>query len=182
MKSMETWVKSKWQKRGAFFVEKGRPSAKTIAIAAVFVAVFAVATLVAQRAAIVLISSDSRFTQAEHQKGERLFSEKVRPILSRKCTKCHGEDDARSGLRVDSREALLCGGHRGPAITLGEPDRSLLIKSILQTGELKMPRRGKLSAEEIQAISDWIKDGAPWPQETSPTWKDQLAKVVNCVL
>ena len=40
----------------------------------------------------------------------------------------------------------------------------------------------KLSAEEIQAISDWIKDGAPWPQETNPSWKEQLEKVVNCIL
>ena len=179
---MDTWVKSKWQKCRAFFVEKGRLSARRIAIASLFVAVFAVATLVAQRAAIVLISSDSRFTQAEHLEGERLFSEKVKPILNRKCGKCHGEDDARSGLRVDSREGLLCGGHRGPAVTLGDPDNSLLIKSVLQTGELKMPRRGKLSPEEIQSLSVWIRDGAPWPQETSPSWKQQLEKVMNCVL
>ncbi len=179
---MDSWVKSKWQKSKALFVEKGRLSARRIAIAAFFVAAFAVATLVAQRAAIVLISSESRFTQAEHQEGNRLFSEKVKPILNRKCGKCHGEDDARSGLRVYSREGLLCGGHRGPAIIVGDPDQSLIIKSVLQTGELKMPRRGKLSPEEIQSLSVWIKDGAPWPQETSPSWTQQLEKVVNCVL
>ena len=179
---MATWVESNWQKCRALFFEKGKPSARRIAIAALFVAVFAVATLVAQRAAIVLISSNSRFTPAEHAEGEKLFSEKVKPILNRKCGKCHGEDDARSGLRVDSREGLLCGGHRGPAIKLGDPDNSLLIKSVLQTGELKMPRRGKLSPEEIQSLSVWIKDGAQWPQESSPSWKQQLVKVVNCVL
>ena len=147
-----------------------------------FVSFFALATLVAQRASRVLLIPSAKFTPAEQAEGGQLFNDKVKPILKRRCGKCHGEDDARSGLRVDSREALLCGGHRGPAIELGKPDSSLLIQSVLQTGDLKMPRRGKLSPEEIQALSDWIKDGAPWPQAGTPTWKDQLVKVVDCVL
>ena len=88
----------------------------------------------------------------------------------------------RSGLRVDSREALLCGGHRGPAIRLGDPNDSLLVQSVLQSGDLKMPRRGKLSPDEVQALADWIKDGAPWPQGGNRSWKEKLVKVVDCVL
>jgi len=65
---------------------------------------------------------------------------------------------------------------------LGDAGNSWLIKSVLQTGKLKMPRRGKLSPEEVQALSDWIKDGAPWPREISPSWEQQLAKVVDCIL
>jgi|SRR5450432_49537 len=157
-------------------------SRKVIAVGAVFLAALAVATLVYARVPFLRADTSSRFSPTERAEGEQLFSQQVKPILNRKCTKCHGEDDSRSGLRVDSREALLCGGKRGPAITLGKPDDSLLIQSVRQTGDLKMPRRGKLTPEEVQALADWIKDGAPWPEPKDRGWKDQLVKVVDCVL
>jgi predicted CXXCH cytochrome family protein len=157
-------------------------SRKVIAVASVVLVILAVASLLYARVPFLRPDKSSRFTPAERAEGEQLFFQKVKPILDRKCTKCHGEDDSRSGLRVDSRETLLCGGHRGPAITLGDPDGSLLIQSVRQTGELKMPRRGKLSPEEIKALADWIKDGAPWPQGGHRSWSDQLVKVVDCVL
>lgn len=157
-------------------------SRRVLAVAAVFLAALAVATFLYARVPFLRVDPSSRFTPAERAEGEQLFTERVKPILNRKCTKCHGEDDSRSGLRVDSREALLCGGKRGPAIALGKPDDSLLIQSVRQTGDLKMPRRGKLTPEEVQALTDWIKDGAPWPERTDRGWKDQLVKVVDCVL
>jgi predicted CXXCH cytochrome family protein len=157
-------------------------SRKLMALVSVFLVVFAVAGLLYARVPFLRLDSSSKFTPSERAEGEQLFSQQVKPILNRKCTKCHGEDDSRSGLRVDSREALLCGGKRGPAIALGNPDDSLLIQSVRQTGDLKMPRRGKLTPEEVQALADWIKDGAPWPERADRGWKDQLVKVVDCVL
>ena len=47
--------------------------------------------------------------------GQRFYIEKIRPILSQKCYKCH-TDQPNSRFRVDSRETLLKGGKRGPAI------------------------------------------------------------------
>lgn len=96
--------------------------------------------------------------------GDALFTAKIKPVLDGQCLRCHGPSLPRGGLRVDSREALLQGGGRGPAIVPGHPEQSLLIEAVHQTGELKMPRRGKLSDEEIQALTDWIKVGAPWPK------------------
>lgn len=177
-----TGLKSGWQAARPRIAYNRGLSAKKILVVVIFLALFAVATLMAQRASRVIFASSSKFTPQQRAVGQRLFLEKVKPLLNRRCGKCHGEDDARSGLRVDSREALLCGGHRGPAITPGNADDSLLIQSVLQTGELKMPRRGKLSPEEIQSLSDWIADGAPWPQVSNPSWKEQFVKVVGCVL
>jgi hypothetical protein len=91
------------------------------------------------------------------------FESKVRPILVNNCSVCHG-DAAMSGLRVDSREGLLKGGSMGPAIIPGDPDASLLIRSVRQTGDLKMPKGGKLKPQEVDALSEWIKSGAPWPE------------------
>jgi len=95
--------------------------------------------------------------------GNDLFATSVRPLLISQCFSCH-TDSANSGLRVDSREALLKGGSRGAAIVPGDPDKSLLIQAVEQTGDLKMPKDGKLSPEEVQTLIAWVKMGAPWSE------------------
>ena len=70
-----------------------------------------------------------------------------------------------AGLRVDSREALIRGGETGPAIVPGAPDKSALLKAVQHAeGFPRMPRgRAKLAAQDIEAIEQWIRDGAVWP-------------------
>ncbi len=93
--------------------------------------------------------------------GQRFYIEKIRPILSQKCYKCH-TDQPNSRFRVDSREAILQGGKRGPSIVPGDPDNSLLIQAVRQTGELKMPKDSKLDDQEVADLVAWVKMGAPW--------------------
>jgi hypothetical protein len=90
------------------------------------------------------------------------FEKQVRPVLTSGCYSCHGPQQQFSSLRVDSREALLKGGNRGPAIIPGDPKLSLLARAVRHDG-LKMPVGGKLPAEQIEAIEKWIADGAVWP-------------------
>ena len=92
------------------------------------------------------------------------FETKVRPVLADNCFACHTA--SRMGdLRVDSRQALLKGGKSGPAIVPGDPDKSLLITAVRQTTEkLKMPMGGKLKKEEVDALVEWIRGGAVWPE------------------
>jgi uncharacterized membrane protein len=94
--------------------------------------------------------------------GSDFFENKVRPILANNCYSCHTEDPA-AGLHVDSRDGLLKGGKSGPAIVPGDPAKSLMIEAVAQTGHLKMPKGGKLTADEVQTLTDWVKIGAPWP-------------------
>jgi cytochrome c553 len=95
--------------------------------------------------------------------GDDFFETNVRPIFANICSNCHG-DSATSGLRVESRESLLNGGSRGPAIVPSDPDKSLMIQAVRQTGELKMPKGGKLTPGQVQSLTDWVKMGAPWPR------------------
>ena len=68
-------------------------------------------------------------------------------------------------LRLDSREALLQGGSRGPAIAPGDPSSSLLVKAVSYTSiDLKMPPTGKLSDDEVDHLEAWIRMGAPDPR------------------
>src|SRR6187399_418913 len=86
------------------------------------------------------------------------FEKNVRPVLVRNCQECHGAKAEQSGLRLDSRAALLKGGARGPAITPGDPRTSLLVKAIRHE-DLKMPLGGRLKPEEIDAIEEWVRKG-----------------------
>ena len=106
----------------------------------------------------------------------RHFEEKIRPVLATKCQICHGEQVQTSGLSLTSREALLKGGTRGPAIVPGSPDESLLLAALEQSGPLQMPPTGPLDTEEIEAFRTWVRAGAAWgkaagaPAEAATLW------------
>jgi mono/diheme cytochrome c family protein len=99
------------------------------------------------------------------------FEETIRPLLVERCFECH-TNDASGGLRLDTREALLIGGESGSAIEPGNPDESLLIKVVQHVAKYpRMPKRAsKLPPQEISALVEWVRAGAPWPEskETGP--------------
>ena len=92
------------------------------------------------------------------------FEAKVRPVLAAHCWECHGPQKQKSGLRLDSREAVLRGGETGPAVMVGKAGESLLVEAIGYSGSIQMPPRGKLDSAEIAALTDWVKLGMPWPE------------------
>ncbi len=102
--------------------------------------------------------------------GLEFFEKKIRPLLHDQCNNCHGNDPKkiRGGLRLDSLAAVLKGGDNGPALVAGKPDDSLLIKAVRQTGDLKMPPKGKLAPSAIADLERWVKMGAPMPGEGGP--------------
>src|SRR4029453_16243668 len=55
------------------------------------------------------------------------------------------------------------GGRSGAALVPGDPDKSLIIQAVLQTSDkLKMPKGGRLRPDEIEALTEWVRAGAPW--------------------
>jgi Protein of unknown function (DUF1553)/Protein of unknown function (DUF1549)/Planctomycete cytochrome C len=97
------------------------------------------------------------------------FEAKVRPVLADSCFKCHGPTKQSGGLRLDSRASILEGGDAGPAVVVGEPDKSPLVLAARHEGELKMPPKGKLSEPAVESLSNWVKMGAPWPDAPAPS-------------
>ncbi|MCS6777287.1 MAG: DUF1549 domain-containing protein, partial [Chthonomonadaceae bacterium] len=94
------------------------------------------------------------------------FETRVRPLLVEQCFQCHSatQNVAMGRLQMDSRTKLLRGGGRGPAIVPGKPEESLLIRAIQHTDpQLQMPPNGKLTAEQIATLTEWIRRGAFWP-------------------
>ena len=90
------------------------------------------------------------------------FETNVRPLLFEKCMSCHNDKLQQGGTRLDSREAILKGGGSGPAMILGDPEKSRIITAIHYDTGLKMPPAGKLKPAEIATLTQWVKMGAPW--------------------
>jgi hypothetical protein len=101
------------------------------------------------------------------------FNRDIRPILSNRCFKCHGPDEANqeAGLRLDHREAAiqeLDSGER--AIVPGHADSSELVARIMSDDpDLVMPpphTKVSLSADEKRMLAAWVEAGA----EYAPHW------------
>lgn len=69
-------------------------------------------------------------------------------------------------MRLDSREAILKGGDGGKVVIAGGPDRSRLVDAIRYGDELQMPPKQQLGDREIEALTQWIKLGMPWPDSS----------------
>lgn len=106
---------------------------------------------------------------------EKLFAEKIEPLIAAKCLSCHGNGKKLEGkLDLRSRAGALKGGDSGqPAISPGNPGKSLLLLAVSRRDrELKMPPKenDRLNRDEVAQIERWIAAGAPWPAKKSGAW------------
>lgn len=118
------------------------------------------------------------------------FNRDISPILSDRCFKCHGPDEAArkltGGLRLDSFDGatveLENGGH---AIVPGDPAKSLVMQRLLASDERKrMPPADSnltITRAEIHLIERWIAEGAEYSKHWSfvPPEKGTAPAVVN---
>jgi cytochrome c553 len=95
----------------------------------------------------------------------RLFREKVAPVLETRCVRCHGDTASKGDLNLTTLANLFKGGKSGPAVVPRKPDESVLLDKI--TGNPpEMPLKEKpLSEDEVAGIRNWIEDGAEWPRQ-----------------
>ena len=94
-----------------------------------------------------------------------LYDRVIQPILDAKCVACHNDTKSKGELRMDSFDALLIGGKKGPTLIENNAAGSLMIERAQLPLDHKehMPPEGKvqLSEAELEAISWWIDQGAP---------------------
>jgi hypothetical protein len=100
----------------------------------------------------------------------KFFEEKVRPILSESCYKCHSVEAGKSkgGLTLDTVQGWKKGGDNGPAIVPGDVKGSLVLTAVrYEDSDTAMPPSssgGKLPADKIKILEEWVKMGAPDPR------------------
>src|SRR5437016_435068 len=101
------------------------------------------------------------------------FNRDIRPLLSDRCFKCHGPDQAsrKAKLRLDRPEdAYAERKSHGHAIAPGKPAQSLVVQRIFSTDpdEMMPPSDSHLvlSQAEKEKIRRWIAEGARY----QPHW------------
>ena len=93
------------------------------------------------------------------------YNTQVKPILNKKCLRCHGGVRQNGGFSLLTRDQALAATESGqPAIIPGHASKSEMMKRILSDDpEIRMPMDGDpLSQKEIQILSDWIDQDLPW--------------------
>jgi mono/diheme cytochrome c family protein len=97
------------------------------------------------------------------------YTTKVKPIFETNCGRCHLGTNHRGGLNLDTRDAMLKGGHDGAVIVPGDPGKSLLVKLIRHEGPaddpmpMPPPPKEKISDADIATVTAWVKAGAVMP-------------------
>ncbi|MEO1012097.1 MAG: PSD1 and planctomycete cytochrome C domain-containing protein [Bacteroidota bacterium] len=106
------------------------------------------------------------------------FSTQIKPILNDKCITCHGGVKKNGGFSLLFKEEAFAVTESGkPAIIPGNASGSEFIKRLHEEDpELRMPyEKPKLSDEEIDLLTRWVDQGAPWGQH----WAYVLPEKVN---
>jgi hypothetical protein len=106
-------------------------------------------------AALVLVRLDAAEPEVVN------FEEHVKPILREHCLKCHGEDEQKADLNLQTHASALKGGSGGPAVVAGRSSQSLLFKSITDPddGARMPPKKPMIPQAQITVIQRWIDAG-----------------------
>ncbi len=120
-------------------------------------------------ALVATVLTEGGRADQEGPKGEVRYNRDVRPILSNHCFKCHGPDQKKGGLDLQSREAALKDNKSGqPAIVPGKSAESELIRRVLGEGDgPRMPPKGKselLTKAQVATLRAWIDQGAKYEE------------------
>ena len=72
------------------------------------------------------------------------YAKDIRPILEPSCFRCHRDQRAKAGLKLNSLEGVLHGGEDGKVVTPGDSKKSLLVIAAAQIDEetAMPPKRG----------------------------------------
>ena len=99
----------------------------------------------------------------------------IRPILSDNCYACHGPDakTRQADLRLDTKEGAFSEPSGYPVLVPGKPEESeLYLRLVSEDETYRMPPSDfnkTLTPEQIEALTQWIREGAEWEEHWSFT-------------
>src|SRR5687767_11705530 len=87
------------------------------------------------RGFLALVFFAGVFTQNARLSGQKapVTDKDIVPVLQQKCFQCHGEALKMGNLDLRTRESMLKGGDKGPAIVAGNADQSMLMHRVTGT-------------------------------------------------
>jgi hypothetical protein len=96
------------------------------------------------------------------------YQANIKPLLEANCVSCHvpgGAGYEKSGLRMDSYEALMKGTQFGPVVVPGSSVSSTLFRLVSGKADpsIRMPHgQAALPEESVKMIGAWIDQGAKY--------------------
>jgi len=97
-----------------------------------------------------------------------LWTGTVQPLLDVHCVKCHGPLKQKSGLELDTPEAVMKGGDEGRVVVPGKPEESRLYTNTAPDADPHMPPKKQLTEADREQVRDWILSMTTSPLETTP--------------
>lgn len=85
-----------------------------------------------------------------------LWKMSVQPLLDQNCVKCHGPLKKKSGLELDTVEAVLKGNEDGAIVVAGKPDESRLVAAFAKDADPHMPPKKQLDEHDIAVVRAWV--------------------------
>ena len=90
------------------------------------------------------------------------FEDHVKPIFREHCTSCHNANDKKSGLALDSYQAVLTGGSGGEVVAAGDLDSSRLYALTAHKEQPFMPpKQDMIPQAKVDLLKVWIEQGMP---------------------
>ncbi len=90
------------------------------------------------------------------------YNADIKPFVARYCLECHNHEEPKGGLNLETYQALLEGGKKGPVLTPGKADASRIVRLVEHKDKPFMPpkKAKQPRPEEIAALRAWIDAGA----------------------
>ena len=98
-------------------------------------------------------------------RAQKHASETEALAVLQRCAQCHGPSLQMAKLDLSTREGMLKGGEKGPAVVPGNAAASPLYRRVagLEKPVMPMAPVPALKADEVALLKDWIDQGAGWP-------------------
>lgn len=116
---------------------------------------------------LVLLSPASAFVVGQDENLKVDFVSEIKPILENNCFRCHCEEEAEGGYRIDIRDEAM------EYIESGDAENSSLYEYLISDDEDEMmpppDEGGPLDDSDVLLIKTWIDEGAKWPEGVALT-------------
>lgn len=115
--------------------------------------------------ALALVAATSAFLPlTPRSQAQVLISQTEALAALKRCAQCHGPSLQMSNLDLSTREGMLKGGEKGPALVPGHSEASPLYRRVagLEAPAMPMKPVAPLTVQEVALLKAWIDQGAKW--------------------
>ncbi len=90
------------------------------------------------------------------------YEDHIKTIFREHCTSCHNANDKKSGLALDTYQAVLTGGSGGEVVAAGDLDSSRLFGLTAHKEQPYMPpNQDMIPLAKVVLLKSWIEQGMP---------------------